>query len=356
MQNKRFIALIPAYEPADTLSELTEKLQGTGFFTVVVDDGSGDAFRPVFEKTSAFVAAVLVHEVNQGKGAALKTGLVYIRDRFPEDSVIVTLDADGQHSVEDAVRVAEAAAEDGGTLVLGCRSFREGVPVRSLFGNTTTKLVYRLFTGVRVSDTQTGLRAFSSDLLPFMLSISGDRYEYEMNVLLECSRSRIPIKEIRIQTIYIDNNAGSHFNTIRDSFRVYREIIRFTASSFSCFLLDYGLYSLLALLTAGMAASVSVPLSNITARVVSSIVNYSLNKTFVFRHKGGAVKSAAQYFTLVVVILAANTVLLSFLTDSAGINKFAAKLITELVFFTLSWIVQRFLIFRKRSPGKEKAL
>ena len=351
MQKREFIALIPAYEPADTLPALAEKLLDAGFLTVVVDDGSGGNFNEVFEKTAGFVSKVLVHEVNRGKGAALKTGLSYIKENFSDDSVIVTLDADGQHSVEDAGRVVEAAALSKGELVLGCRSFREGVPVRSLFGNTMTKLVYRLSTGIRVSDTQTGLRAFGMELLPFMLSISGERYEYEMNVLLECSRNRIPIREVRIRTIYIDNNAGSHFATFRDSFRVYREILRFAASSFSCFLIDYGLYSLLAVLTAGMGAAVSVPLSNITARIVSSVVNYALNKTLVFRHRGKVTRSAAQYFTLVAVILAGNTVLLSFLAEGAGINKFAAKLITELIFFTLSWLVQRFLIFRKEPPG-----
>jgi putative flippase GtrA len=186
-------------------------------------------------------------------------------------------------------------------------------------------------------------------MIPFMLSVSGERYEYEMNVLLACSQQDIPIREVEIETIYHDNNSASHFDTVKDSFRVYREIIKFAASSFTGFLVDYGMYSLLVVLTGGLGTSVSVPLSNITARIISASVNFTINKRFVFKSKDSFVKTATQYFILASCILCGNTLLLSFLVDSLEVNKFIAKIVTEITFFTLSWAAQRFIIFKKNA-------
>lgn len=346
MENRTRIALIPAYEPAESLVHLIQDLRAAGFCIVLVDDGSGPEYGEVFIKAWRY-AIVVSYNDNRGKGSALKTGLDFIHRQFPQDAVIVTLDADGQHRVEDAVRVCAEAAEKNGTLVLGCRSFDGDVPARSRFGNTVTRFVYRLSTGTRVSDTQTGLRAFGAELIPFLLQIPGARYEYEMNVLLECPRNNVPIAEVGIETIYLDNNAGSHFDTVKDSFRVYREILKFAASSFIGFLVDYGLYSLLVVLLSGLGTAVSVPASNIAARIVSAGVNYTINKKLVFKSGASAVKTGAQYAALAAGILAGNTLLLSWLVGDVGINKFAAKLVTEITFFTLSWLAQKFVIFRK---------
>ena len=340
------IALVPAYEPGPMLPELVEKLSLAGFQVLVVDDGSGAAFAEVFEKTRVF-AEVLTHEVNKGKGSALKTGLEHIRAAYPENAVIVTVDADGQHSVEDTLRVCAKALENTSSLVLGCRGFTAGVPARSRFGNAVTRFVYRASTGVAVSDTQTGLRAFNAELIPFLLSVSGARYEYEMNVLLACPREGIPIVEVEIQTIYFDNNSGSHFSTVKDSFRIYKEIFKFAASSLAGFITDYALYSLLTVLTIGLGA-ISVTLSNVLARIVSASVNYFLNKKFVFKCEGRTVKTAAGYFALAAVILLLNTLLLNYLTHGADINKYLAKVLTELALFVISWALQKFIIFRKK--------
>ncbi len=351
MQNGQTkIALIPAYEPADGLLNLVVQLSDAHFRIILVDDGSGEGYRRIFSAAKRF-AEVLIHETNKGKGEALKTGLSYIQRHCPENSVVVTLDADGQHSVTDAIRVAEAASSDTGSLILGCRRFCGDVPKRSRFGNTVTRLVYRTVTGLNVSDTQTGLRAFHTVLIPFMLEVKGDRYEYEMNVLLKCARSKVPIREIEIATIYFDNNSGSHFSTLKDSFIIYRDIIKFAASSLTGFVIDYGLYSLLVTLTGGLGSAVSIPLSNITARIVSSSVNYTINRRFVFNNTDSVGKTAVQYFTLAACILAGNTLLLSLLVNSLGINEYAAKIITEITFFVTSFFAQKFFIFAKKPKG-----
>ncbi len=341
------IALIPAYEPADELLNLVVQLSDAHFRIVLIDDGSGENYRRIFSAAKRF-ADVLIHETNKGKGRALKTGLSFIQRHFSENATVVTMDADGQHSVGDAIRVTEAAASDRGSLVLGCRRFCGEVPKRSRLGNAVTRFVYREVTGLDVSDTQTGLRAFDVSLIPFMLGVEGDRYEYEMNVLLKCARSGIPIREIGISTIYFNNNEGSHFSTFKDSFIIYRDIVKFAAASLTGFAADYGVYSLMVAATGGLGSAVSIPLSNITARVVSSTVNYTLNRRFVFRSKDSVAKTAAQYFLLAACILAGNTMLLSFLVSNLGVNEYAAKLLAEITFFTLSWLVQKFLIFAKK--------
>jgi len=204
------IALIPAYEPDDRLITLLKELENTAFDAIVIDDGSGWKYQEIFDKAKNY-ATVLSHEKNRGKGAALKTGYEYIRDNYKEKYVIVTMDSDGQHTVQDATKLCEKLLLNPEKLIIGKRNFSKEVPLRSKFGNACTRVVYRLVTGIRVYDTQSGLRAFDNSLSDFMLGVKGQRYEYEMNVLMECQKNKIQIMEEDIETIYIDNNSSSHF-------------------------------------------------------------------------------------------------------------------------------------------------
>lgn len=356
----RFIALIPAYEPERRLIGLTDELRKRGFDTVVVDDGSGPEYRDIFEELSQ-KAIVLTHKQNRGKGAALKTGLNYINKymAYTEsvltpsgcmtvsggDAVIVTVDADGQHLPEDVLRVAEISSQRRDALILGSRALGTDIPARSRFGNTVTRHVYSAATGVHIHDTQTGLRAFHRSLIPRLLNIEGDRYEYEINMLMELAAEGVPVIEERIETVYEDNNSGSHFRTVRDSFRVYKEILKFSASSLASFAIDYGMYALLLAATGAAGIAHSLVISNIGARIVSGAANYTMNRKLVFKSRTGFAKSAGQYILLAAFILAGNTIVLSTLAGTLGINRFAAKLITEVIFFAISWTVQKYVIF-----------
>ena len=346
-------ALIPAYEPTKILIELVTKLNDNAFKVIVVNDGSGEKYQNIFIAISK-IATVLEHHENKGKGHAIKTGLTYIYEHhIPDDYIIVTLDADGQHKVSDVLLLADAVSQCQGSLILGCREFGHDVPLRSRFGNEVTRLVYYFSTKQKLSDTQTGLRAFSNKLINFMLEISGDRYEYEMNVLLECAKQKIPMQEVKIETVYFDNNSGSHFETIKDSFLVYQGIINFAISSFIGFIIDYGLYSILITLTSGLNSLLVIPIVNIIARIVSSTVNFNINKNLVFKNKDSYLKTSIQYYLLVALILFGNTILLSVLVNVLFVNKYLAKIITECLFFIVSWLMQRFIIFRKKSEPKE---
>ncbi len=339
--DNRMIALIPAYKPEEKLIELSRSLFELGFRVVIVNDGSGEEYDDVFRNAAEY-ALILRHDENRGKGRALKTGLRCIENVFIPPYTVVTLDADGQHSVSDALSATKRAAQSPDSLVLGTRSFKGKVPPRSRIGNIITRTVFKISTGSSVSDTQTGLRAFSNRLIGTMINISGERYEYEMNVLMHCTKSGVEMIEVPIETIYIENNKSSHFNTITDSFRIYKEILCFSASSLASFFLDYGLYCALF----GITGSVSV--SNVTARLFSATANYTLNKKLVFGSRASVVGSAFKYAMLAVFVLLCNTTLLKLLVSYWGINAYGAKIVTEIMMFAVSYTAQKLFVFPKK--------
>ena len=350
----KMIALIPAYEPDDRLITLLKQLANTSFDAIVVDDGSGWKYTEIFEKVKKY-ATVLTHDINKGKGVALKTGYEYIKDNYIEKYIIVTMDSDGQHTVEDAIMLSGKVLENPNKLIIGQRNFTQDVPLRSKFGNACTRVAYRLVTGIKVYDTQSGLRAFDDELTDFMLSIKGDRYEYEMNVLMECQKNNIQIMEEDIATIYIENNSSSHFDTLKDSFRIYKEILKFSASSLICFCLDFSLYLIFLSTTSGLGTLNSVRISNILARLISSVVNFSLNRKYVFKSNSDILESAVKYILLCMFILTINTAMLGFLVEYVNIDKSIAKIITELSLFAVSLAIQKLMIFKK-SPKTIKEM
>lgn len=217
------IALIPAYNPDRKLLAVLRDLSASGFFTVLVDDGSDEQHQKLFD--AAGKANVLLrHKRNLGKGAALKTGLGWIRDNIQAPCTVVTVDADGQHRIDDIRKVASVAEKHPSALIIGSRKLGKGVPFRSRSGNFFTRTVLHALTPVTVYDTQSGLRAFSDRLVPVLARIAGERYEYEMRVLIDLTEQHISIKEKSIQTVYLGENGVSHFKTVSDAKRIYREI------------------------------------------------------------------------------------------------------------------------------------
>lgn len=345
--DKKQIVLIPVYQPKPVFVQLVQDIQKAGYLTVVVNDGSGEEYEELFCQAKPFVT-LLGYSQNQGKGYALKTGLKYIYEQYKDNCRVATMDADGQHKIKDMEKLFPLVENNPDRLVIGSRGLEKNVPLRSRFGNGVTRWVYRISTGLRVHDTQSGLRAFDGKLIPKFLEIPGERYEYEMNVLLICAKDHIPMTEKEIETVYYDGNAGSHFNTIKDSYRIYKEILKFSASSFLGFLVDYGMYGVLSFATAGLPTTMGLCLSNVGARVVSASVNYTVNRKLVFKSDAQIAKSAIQYFSLAVAILIGNTAFLELFAGVLGMNRFLAKIITELVFFVLSWLVQHKIIFRRK--------
>jgi len=220
--------IIPALNPSEQLIPYVQDVLAEGFAQViVVNDGSREACQPIFEHLQLLNRCeVLTHEVNRGKGRALKTAFQYILAQPPHIKRVVTADADGQHTVKDVQRVAEACVEHPEGMVLGVRDF-DGpqVPKRSLLGNKATSLLFQWLYGKKLKDTQTGLRGIPVRELSGMIRLKGERYEYEINMLIYAVRKKLEIHEIPIETVYINNNASSHYSSVRDSLRIFQRMI-----------------------------------------------------------------------------------------------------------------------------------
>ncbi len=333
------IVLIPAYKPDEKMIQTAKALNIEGFEVIIVNDGSPGGFDTVFDSVCEY-AHVLCHKENKGKGEAIKTGLRFIRGHFDIPYIVVNADADGQHRTQDIIRVAGAAEMNRSKLVLGSRRMEGNIPLRSRLGNSLTRLVFRLATQSPLYDTQTGLRAYSDKLIDRLIKIEGSRYEYEMNMLMELSRDGVETVEVWIDTVYLDNNSASHFDPIKDSAKIYFEILKFCASSFISFILDYCLFCLLSALTG------SLVLANVAARIVSGTVNFTLNKKVVFHSNANAAHTAVKYIALAVFVLICNTLVLKGLT-SFGLAPFAAKIITEIILFIFNYLVQHSFVFKQ---------
>lgn len=335
------IVLIPAYEPAQHLVELVRNIRTRrpAQQIVLVDDGSGPAYAPIFTTCRSLGCDVVTHEVNRGKGAALKTGFAHIEARYPGRNVVCA-DCDGQHTLADIVRVSDEVARQRDAIVLGARHFAGDVPFRSRFGNDVTRAVFRLATGIRLQDTQTGLRGYPASMLGWLQTVDGDRFEYELDALLQAKRDGFRFHEVPIETIYLAGNESSHFHPIKDSIRVYVPFVRFALSSLVAFAVDAVLLFTLMALTGHLLGSV------VLARLGSATVNYLANRRMVFGHRERVGRSAWRYGALVVCLLAANYALLATLTGTVGMHLLPAKVITEVVLFVASYQAQRRLVFR----------
>ncbi len=334
--------LIPAYKPDDKLVALTDQLlTHDDLKLVVVDDGSGEAFRPVFEALDKRVTLISYPD-NKGKGGALKTGIRYIMDHMPECERLVTADADGQHRYADIRRVLDKSEEMPGALVLGSRAFDGDVPLRSRFGNAMTRQVFAIASGMKVRDTQTGLRGFDRDGMRLFVDVPGDRYEYEINMLLTAARAEMPIYEVTIETVYLNDNESSHFNPLKDSLRIYACILKFACSSLICFGIDYVLFQLL---------RTFIPLtwvSNLLARIVSASVNFMLNKKLVFKGNEKTLPAVLKYAALAVFIYLIDTAILALLYEKLGWSRYVVKIISGVLGYLISFPVQGRIVYRKQ--------
>lgn len=342
------VVLIPSYKPDEGLLTLLADLIAQDKYAgiLVVDDGSGEAYQSYFDRAEKMPGVVVVHHsVNLGKGRGIKTGINAILRQWPQAHVL-TADADGQHTPQDIAHIAdELEQSDGNTLVLGMRRLGKGTPFKSKWGNAITRWVFLLATGKKVYDTQTGLRGLANPLLAEMMTINGERYEYEMNVLLNAPRASWQFHEVEIETVYHDNNSGSHFNPIRDALMVFTRVIAFALSSLMCFAVDYCLYAMLMEI-----AHLQPEFAYVGARIVSSLLNFVVNRNWVFRADNGSLtKQVVGYYALVILVMILGTTGVKIGTDYFMGNGYLVKIIVDTLLWFVSFLGQRLLVFK---PGK----
>ena len=225
---KRCVVVLPSLNPNEKFDRVVDGLREAGFQRIlIVDDGSDERHRAHFQRAEAFPeCSVIRHEVNKGKGRALKDGFTAVLKLFPDTEGVITIDGDGQHLTEDIIACGNRMLEEGNKIILGCRDFDlPGVPPRSVAGNKTTSRMFRMY-GITLSDTQTGLRAIPARFLSRFTAIEGERFEYETNMLLKMKRRGIGFLEQPIATVYEDENSGSHYNAVKDSWRIFKIMVK----------------------------------------------------------------------------------------------------------------------------------
>ncbi|MCH5252493.1 MAG: glycosyltransferase [Lachnospiraceae bacterium] len=351
--------IIPALDPDERMTALVRELHLFGFQNIIlVDDGSALSNRIYFKECKEqFGCKIIRHVVNLGKGIALKSAFNYILESCPDILGAVTVDCDGQHVLQDIDTCARLTEENPDKLILGCRQFNEeNIPWRSRFGNKLTRQVIRLLCGIHVSDTQTGLRGLPTPLIRnYFANTKGERFEYEMNMLIAAREHLIPIQEFPIETIYLENNESSHFNPFRDSIRIYKVFLKFMLSSLSSFLIDIFLFWLFGLILRPVVPvdisifgiSLLILLRTVFSRLLSSLYNFFINKNQVFKNDSKSPLILVKYYILCVVQLLLSAFLVNHLLSFISYST-VRKCIIDTILFAVSFQVQREWVFRRQ--------
>ena len=350
-------AIIPALNPRDKLIDLVNELFECGIEKViVVNDGSDERFDHLFEAVEKIEGChVLRHERNMGKGRALKTAFAYFLDNFPNLSGVVTADADGQHCCEDICNIARHISKERPSLILGVRDFdREQIPFRSYLGNKfTSKMFQLLYGGDYIQDTQTGLRGIPGTELKWMVQLSGERYEYEINMLLQARKRVLDIVQVPIQTLYFDNNSDSHYNTFKDSFKIFGKMIagmsKYIASSITSGAIDIAIFTILnAWILSRVPIHMRILLATVIARICSSLYNFSINRKFVFETQKGVLRPMGKYYVLFVCQLLCSYLLVYTANRHLSLNATFAKILIDIILGFISYQIQLRWVFRKQ--------
>lgn len=343
----RLAVIIPAYRPEQTLLQLIGALSQKPIPAIVlVDDGSGPEYRDIFSRAEEYPKVRLVrHAVNLGKGAALKTGINYAMCAFPGLQGVVTADADGQHHPDDIEQVADSLAAGPDRIVLGTRTFSADVPLRSRVGNIVTRTVMRALVGQNVSDTQTGLRGIPARLLPRLLRLEANGYDFELDMLIAVRQQAIPIAEVPIRTIYEPGNRTSHFNPLIDSMKIYFVLLRFSSVSLMTAALDTLVFYLAYRRLGNVAASQAL------GRLVAVAFNYSMVRRAVFFSNLRHASVLPEYLLLVCLSGITSYAGIQFLNSRFHIQLLLAKLLVETLLFFANFAIQRDFIFGRGPEG-----
>lgn len=348
--------IIPAYEPDEGLINLLNSFEPLSKFSIIlVNDGSGKEYDGVFDKARKIIepygGVILTHEVNKGKGRALKTAFKYILDTMPEAIGVVTADSDGQHTVEYITAIADKLMEDTSKFVLGVRCFDgEDIPWKSVFGNKLTMKVLKYASGLQLSDTQTGLRGIPREFMKSLLDVRGERFEFETEMLL-ASAGLYPIVEVPIATIYDSKeNHKTHFKPIKDSIKIYkvlgRQFIGYAITSCLSCVIDLVLFTIFCKALANLDEYILV--STIIARVISATFNFTINYKKVFGSNDSVPKTASKYAILAVIQMLCSGYLVKGGVMLTHISETIVKIIVDTILFFISYKVQQKLIFKKK--------
>ncbi|MCF6249492.1 MAG: bifunctional glycosyltransferase family 2/GtrA family protein [Desulfobacula sp.] len=359
------VIVIPAYNPEkEILIALVKQILTFDIEKlIVINDGSNPECSDVFNSLEKIEKiTVLYHKENLGKGAALRTGFEHIlKFKMPCKSII-TVDADGQHLPGDVKKIIDRAGQMPDAFILGVRQFKGHIPLRSLLGNKMTYLMFRGLVGKKISDTQTGLRAIPKCHLDKIVTLSSDRYAYELEMLLTLVQDGLPIIEVPVATVYQNNNEVSSFRPIADSVMVYqtlfmwwfsfrfKQLLKYSLSGVFSTIADFGAYIILINLSCGFVTA------SILARMLSILIHFSSNKYFTFSYKNAPdLSEIAKYLLVVVFNLVSSIFLIFIFVRYLSMGEVVAKVVAQmLLFFATYTLLNGFVFLRsKRKESKQ---
>ncbi len=346
--------ILPSLNPDHKFEKVVNGLLTAGFqHIVIVDDGSRPEEQHFFDTAEKQGCAVLHHEVNKGKGRALKTAFHYVLDNLPDLKGVITIDGDGQHLTHDIIACGEKMLANPADVVLGCRNFDlPDVPQKSYTGNKTTAMMFRICYGIKISDTQTGLRAIPQSCLERFCRIEGERFEYETNMLLYMKKWGIRFLEQPIDTVYEDNNSGTHYHPVRDSWRIFKVMFKFLMSSLGSTLIDLLLYYLMMRFAGPGLGGMATLVSTVVARAVSSFFNFNANNKVVFGNEGSYSRALLRYYCLCIpqMLISAGLVTLvnHLLSVTAPGLATVVKFCIDTFLFFISYQIQREWVFSSK--------
>ena len=333
----KIIILIPAYKPDHRLINFIKELNVQHLPILVVDDGSGKNYQDIFDAVKKIGIQFVNHQINKGKGAALKTGLAQIIQSYPETSGIITADCDGRHKVTDIMKIIDLMHNNPHVLILGSHSFINN----SSFSQKITKTAFKFFTGLNISDIQTGLRGLPSCMFKDLLQLEGKRFDYEINMLLRLKTWGITYIEIPVETIYPQNNTSTYHHSIIDFILIFKQFLTMLATSILSFGIDYLLFILFHIFS-----GFSVAICYILARIISSLLNYTLNSKAVF--KAGNLNCFIRYYILAAFIMLIGSLGTQFLANITNMHVIFCKLIIDLFLFLVNYYIQKNYVFVKK--------
>jgi glycosyltransferase involved in cell wall biosynthesis len=351
--SKDIVIIVPSYEPDEKMIKLLIGLREASFQRIiVVNDGSSSKYDPFFLRAEKELGChVLRHAVNLGKGRALKTAFNEVLNNYSDCLGAVSVDSDGQHRLPDIEKCCNALREHPEAMVFGVRSFLKNkedfIPLKNRLGNIISSVILKMLTGIKVSDTQTGLRGFSRNTMIKILPLKGERFEYEMNMLIETRELDIPILEIPIETIYIDDNASSHFDKVRDSFRIFSLLAKFLIVSVSSFILDISLFTLFVIFLKGNHVVEYILIATFGARLISATFNFQMNRKQVFKSVHNSNTAIVRYILLASIIMLLSAISVKFLYNVSPLGETISKVLVDIFLITISFQVQRDWVFKK---------
>ncbi|MDB4037968.1 bifunctional glycosyltransferase family 2/GtrA family protein [Candidatus Thioglobus sp.] len=336
--------LIPTFNPNHNLIDLVKNLSKFNWAEIIIiNDGSYKKSISFFDELKKFKNInILSHSTNKGKGAALKTGINFINDKFTNLNGLITVDSDGQHIIEDIIKIANEVEYRKNDVIFGVRSFDNKTPFKSMFGNKVTQYLLYLFNGISIDDSQTGLRYLPISIFNELLKLPGTKYEFELECIFAIKKLGYKITQIQIKTVYIDANKNSHFRPFIDSAKIYLVLIRFSFSSFLSFALDITIFVLL------ISYLESIIYATFLARIISGIFNFYLNRNFVFQvnKNNNLIKESIGYILLWLTLVTLSGLIVSSLQGSPAFLIIPFKIIVDLILFFIAFYIQKNFVFK----------